>query len=220
MEKESFFSLRQIAYEQAIKGYQFHVQRYHTWVNYYAIFTGALFVAFYTTMPEAETFCFSCEPVCPLPSRLWMSFLILFLGWLASVCWLASIVGHYNWLLSWTRVLWQKERELFNTESKDTPSDIFVYRKVLIEKRNQTNPNNMLPGFVSTQKTTEIFVTLIILSWIVVAFFLGGYCRMGCYAFIAPTILLVLTCIVWICIFYRVSSWYSSGHLAIEEMDD
>ena len=37
---------KQVAYDKAVEAYQFHVQRYHTWVNYYAIFVGALFVAF------------------------------------------------------------------------------------------------------------------------------------------------------------------------------
>ena len=50
-----------------------------------------------------------------------------------------------------------------------------------------------MPGFVSTQKTTEIFVSVVIISWVVVAFFLGGYCGMGCYAFLVPIVLLVLT---------------------------
>lgn len=45
---------KQIAYEKAIDAYQFHVQRYHTWVNYYAIFVGALFVAFYTIIAQTD----------------------------------------------------------------------------------------------------------------------------------------------------------------------
>ena len=31
------------AYEKAIEGYQFQVGRYNIWMNYYAIFVGALF---------------------------------------------------------------------------------------------------------------------------------------------------------------------------------
>lgn len=171
-------------------------------------------------MPETGACCFSCEPVLPLPSRLWISFIILFLGWFASICWLASIVGHYNWLLSWTRVVWQREHELFNDCCDVQPSEIFVYGKVLIGKRNHTKPNNMLPGFVSTQKTTEIFVSVVIISWVVVAFFLGGYCGMGCYAFLVPIVLLVLTCLARSFIFHQIASWYSSTGLVIEEVDN
>ncbi len=36
------------AYEQTISAYQYHVQRYGTWMNMYAIVTGALLVAFYS----------------------------------------------------------------------------------------------------------------------------------------------------------------------------
>lgn len=39
------------AYEKAIEGYQFQVGRYNIWMNYYAIFVGALFVALYSIWP-------------------------------------------------------------------------------------------------------------------------------------------------------------------------
>lgn len=55
------------AYEKAIEGYQFQVGRYNIWMNYYAIFVGALFVALYSIWPksEIETLCCACKPVCP-----------------------------------------------------------------------------------------------------------------------------------------------------------
>ena len=37
-------------YEKAIEGRNFHYQNYNTWANYYAIFTGALFIAYYTML--------------------------------------------------------------------------------------------------------------------------------------------------------------------------
>ena len=52
---------KQAAYDKAVESYQFHVQRYHTWVNYYAIFVGALFVAFYL---KTMTFVRSILMVC------------------------------------------------------------------------------------------------------------------------------------------------------------
>ena len=112
-EKDCNSCKTKVAYEQAIKGYQFHVQRYHVWVNYYAIFVGALFVAFYTIMPPMGNFCL-CTPTSSLTGKMLLSYLIALLGWLASVCWLASIIGYYNWLLSWTRVVKQRERQFFN----------------------------------------------------------------------------------------------------------
>lgn len=42
------------AYEKAIEGYQFQVGRYNIWMNYYAIFVGALFVALYSIWPKSE----------------------------------------------------------------------------------------------------------------------------------------------------------------------
>lgn len=43
------------AYEKAIEGYQFQVGRYNIWMNYYAIFVGALFVALYSIWPKSES---------------------------------------------------------------------------------------------------------------------------------------------------------------------
>ena len=35
-------------YEKAIEGRNLHYQNYNTWAHYYAMFTGTLFIAFYT----------------------------------------------------------------------------------------------------------------------------------------------------------------------------
>lgn len=50
---------KQEAYKTAINGFQFQISRYNTWMNYYAIFVGALFVAFYKVFPAGkEADCF------------------------------------------------------------------------------------------------------------------------------------------------------------------
>ena len=89
---------KQVAYGKVVEAYQFHVQRYHTWVNYYAIFVGALFVAFYTIIPQSENV--QCSPcsgtIFSFLDSIWLPLLIITLGWFASMCWLASIIGHYD----------------------------------------------------------------------------------------------------------------------------
>lgn len=52
------------AYEKAIDAYQFNVSRYHTWMNYYSIFVGALFVALYTVWPEDVKGWLTCMQHC------------------------------------------------------------------------------------------------------------------------------------------------------------
>lgn len=208
-----------VAYEQAVKAYQFHVQRYHTWVNYYAIFTGVLFVAFYTVMPKGGRFCLSYVVDWPLDSGLCFSYLVLLVGWWASVCWLASIVGHYRWLLSWTRVVKQREREYFVNEGENGGKPLWVYGKVLLSRRNQPKPNPMEPGFVSTQKVTQLFVKGVIGAWVLASFLLGASHGLGCWAFVVMLVLALLTCRATTCIFHRTSLRYSSEHLDIEEVE-
>ena len=123
-----------VAYEQAIKGYQFHVQRYQTWVNYYAIFVGALFVALYNIKPSMGNFCL-CTPTSSLTWELLLSYLVVVLGWLASVCWLASITGHYNWMLSWTHIVKLRERRFFHGKE---PGVFFVRLRPLF-RRNENS---------------------------------------------------------------------------------
>ena len=219
MDKETSPNLSKVAYEQAVKAYQFHVQRYHTWVNYYAIFTGALFVAFYTVMPKGGRFCLSCEVDWPLDSGLWFSYLVLLVGWWASVCWLASIVGHYKWLLSWTRVVQQRERAYFAGDGENGEKPLWVYGKVLLPKRNQAKPNQMEPGFVSTQKVTQLFVKGVIGAWVLASFLLGACHGLGCWALVVMLVLALLTGWAATCIFHRTSTCYSSEYLDIEEAE-
>lgn len=77
-------------YEKAIEGRNFHYQNYNTWVNYYAIFTGALFIGYYSIIDKGNEFC---------------SFLIVLLGYITSLCWHLTVKGHYHWMLSWIKVV-------------------------------------------------------------------------------------------------------------------
>ena len=179
---------KQVAYDKAVEAYQFHVQRYHTWVNYYAIFVGALFVAFYTIMSQTDFeiyyYCigdtkFRCELVLP--------WLIALLGWFASICWLASIIGHCAWMNSWIEIVKKRERNFLDD------SDFVYYRIVLStdQKRKErkmyggnSDRRRFLPEFISTQKITQIFVSVVIIAWIVVLLFLGLLSNPCWYLFI------------------------------------
>ena len=82
---------KQIAYEKAIDAYQFHVQRYHTWVNYYAIFVGALFVAFYTIIAQTDfEIHYYFMEASKIRSELLLPIIIVLLGWSTSIAWFAK----------------------------------------------------------------------------------------------------------------------------------
>lgn len=207
---------KQVAYDKAVEAYQFHVQRYHTWVNYYAIFVGALFVAFYTIMPQSGNIQRSLcsESISSFLASVWLPLLIITLGWFASMCWLASIIGHYEWMKSWMRIVKKREEAFFETtpnQSSNTSSvssEIFVYGKVMREP-DRSESNNMLPKFISTQKITQWFVWSVILAWIVssVSLWIFTDC---CWWLLVPGIYLLLTAITGYCLYKRTSNLYSS----------
>lgn len=144
-----------MAYEKAIDGYQFLVNRYHTWMNYYSIFTGAFFIALYTVWDKGDTFQSACCEFLP--------FVITFLGWFASVCWLASLIGHRAWMGSWLRIV--KEWEITVLGAND-----FIYRKVMLGRKEYAKDSfcgtkDLATGYISTQKIMTGFVCAVILAW-------------------------------------------------------
>lgn len=92
------------AYGKAIDAYNKHRRSYQAWVNLYAIFTGASFIALYSTITWDSD------------DRHWFTILISLLGLFASICWLASVVGHYAWMKSWIEVVKVLGKELFSEE--------------------------------------------------------------------------------------------------------
>lgn len=92
------------AYGKAIDAYNEHRRSYQAWVNLYAIFTGAFFIALYSTMAWDSD------------DRHWFTILISLLGLFTSICWLASVVGYYAWMKSWIEVVKSLEEELFDEE--------------------------------------------------------------------------------------------------------
>lgn len=124
-------------YDRAISAYQFQVDRYHTWMNYYSIFEGALLVAFYSI------------DRCKVGDLVYM--LIPILGFIVSLCWLGSIVGHRCWMNSWLDIVKY-------LENNDNTIKYKIYKYY--------SANQKKVDFLSTQKITQIFITTIIISWL------------------------------------------------------
>jgi hypothetical protein len=70
--------MQENSYKEAIQGYDFHINRFNAWMNLYAIFVGAFFVA-YCTMYGKSSF---------------LDFTIIIAGYITSLCWLGSFIGY------------------------------------------------------------------------------------------------------------------------------
>lgn len=123
-------------YDRAISAYQFQVERYHTWMNYYSIFEGALLVAFYSI------------DRCTVGDIVYM--LIPILGFIVSLCWLGSIIGHRCWMNSWLNIVKYIENKDDNIERK-------IY--------NSYSSSQKKKYFLSTQGITKIFILIVIIAW-------------------------------------------------------
>lgn len=142
---------KETAYEKAIEGYHFQVGRYNIWMNYYAIFVGALFVALYSVWSEQGEEGDRFLPLC-----------IAVLGLVASVCWYGALLGYRTWNGHWVKRVHELEREI-----GDFPS-VYGYMP-------EVEPGKLYAkGFVSTQKVTGLFLIAVMIAWICVIVYLYG----------------------------------------------
>lgn len=142
-EKKEFNTLFKY-YEKAIEGRNFHYKNYNTWANYYSIFTGALFIAFYTLEKENKDF-------------LFLKILIMLVGLVTSICWNLTVKGHYHWMLSWINIVQDYEKKL--AKFLDKNQELYVYSVYMNKGENFLNKN------ISSQKLTSKFTFFISLAW-------------------------------------------------------
>lgn len=151
------------AYEMSVSAYQFSIKRYNSWMNMYAIITGALFVALYSILYVENNFYVS-EAITVL------TFVIVVLGIASNTAWILTVRGHYEWTKSFIRILKCNENQYFRGDFD--PEKAFVYDGVMISANKSPNHSSVnLPGFFSTQKITIIFLKLLLSAW----FFVGLY---------------------------------------------
>lgn len=157
-------------YEWILKHFQQMELRYHTWMNYYSLFNGALLVAYCTLLVSVGAVCTGVEDkeLLSLKCTYW-EFLTLIagLGLFASACWLLSMKGHVAWLNSWRWALRSKGYEfdhtiyVSNNKKKDADNK---------EEDPQTESEiqkaiGKLPLY-STAKITTCFIGAIIVAWL------------------------------------------------------
>lgn len=171
-------------YEKAIEGYQQHWEHYTRWMNHFAIFTGALFVGYYTVSGNA-----------------FLQLMILLVGCISSWFWLFSARGFYRWLVSWINTVLAHEKSIIKEIFPNAdPSEICVYSifiKGKDEKLFETRP-------FSTQKITQWFAGSVAVVWsaIMLVFLLQRYSELGCLTVAISIILLlslIIACGCWLC---------------------
>jgi len=144
--------------------------RYHTWMNYYSLFNGALLVAYCTILVSTGRIVEKASYAMPMESDsakgrelfslecTYWEFLVLIaaLGILAGFCWLRSMQGHRAWLDSWRTALqnegWEFDRTIYvddNTYSNETDNQKVIHGLELY----------------STAKITVLFIKGVIVSW-------------------------------------------------------
>lgn len=138
--------------------------RYHTWMNYYSLFNGALLVAYCTILVSmgkivemegnisnngftnlgAKLFYLNCT--------YWdILAIIAILGVIASYCWYLSMIGHRSWIKSWKRIL--------DDEGMDFDKLVYV----------PFPGGRFFTHFHSTYRVTVFFIYTVLLAWILVA---------------------------------------------------
>ena len=148
------------------KQFQSMEKRYHTWMNYYSLFNGALLVAYCTILVSTgeivKKLCESGNAKYCLDCTYWgVLFIIALLGVVASYCWYLSIIGHNAWLNSWRTKLQNEKPQIMKDISGENLESKFV----------QSCKKSVLPDFYSTAEITKRFILAVIVAWSTVLFY-------------------------------------------------
>ena len=171
---------RRYAYEKAIEAYWKHVDRYHTWMNYYSLFNGALFVGFCTLLTATTKINFNTDSIDLINNYDYYTILICIIGVIASICWRLSLSGHMKWEKNWMNIIELYEQSRFGiyTIINMNVSDM---EKLTNSFRNHQLSNDERIKAFSTHFITSIFIESIILGWLLYLFiFLYNIDFAGC----------------------------------------
>lgn len=162
---------RKYAYEKAIEAYWKHVDRYHTWMNYYALFNGALFVGFCTLLTATTKISEKCEDsnatICLENDYGFLQIILCIIGLVSAIAWYCSILGHEKWEGNWMNIVLFYE-------------DIDVYKILMVssgdmENLQEESSHRLIHGekfkAYSTHKITKLFVFCIAIGWSLVILF-------------------------------------------------
>lgn len=148
------------------KQFQSMEKRYHTWMNYYSLFNGALLVAYCTILVSTgeivKKLCESGNAKYCLDCTYWgFLFIIALLGVIASYCWYLSMIGHNKWLNNW-RIKLQDEKPKIMKDISGANLELKFVRSC---------KKSVLPDFYSTAEITKRFILAVIIAWSTVLFY-------------------------------------------------
>lgn len=224
--------LREFLYQQAINAYQFHVNRYHTWMNYYSIFTGALFVGFCslnTATNQIEEGCKMIIDQCCCSRNegyevytvtndyFLLIITICILGLISSICWLLSLCGHEKWEHNWMKNIeyYEDKEEHEEAESDKSYKSLELY-KVINGDKNKFN-------VFSTHTITKLFISGVIIGWVfcLSQIFCNKYCGQYCSILCCIiSIVLILTFFMIVIFFCRKGRFYSDVTSKISRLEN
>lgn len=212
-------------YQKAIDAYWNHVSRYHIWMNYYALFNGALFVGFCTLLTATTTIKADNVGLWNLENNYtFLQFAVCIIGLVSSFAWLASIRGHEEWEKNWMNIV-----ESFEV--------VPLYRLIICKKNDSLlkrdyNEHKCYDGLTkygivlekgdkfkaySTHTITKIFVWSIIIGWFSCIAFIVGCIKNCCYACYCILISLYLLILLYFCVRNKMYSNVEGKILKIEE---
>lgn len=212
---------KQYAYEKAIEAYWKHVDRYHTWMNYYAIFNGALFVGFCTLLTASTEIVAksSIKDDIELLNATSISFenpysflliILCFVGIITSFCWLLSLKGHMIWMNNWMRIIKKYEKENVYSIILASESEFRLEGEL---KRRTIFYNEYYKAF-STSSITKVFIVSIIIGWIFtyVYILITDICKNGCSILNVSTSSPLILVLIFYC-FLKYSSLFVDKEL-------
>ena len=155
---------RKYAYEKAIEAYWKHVDRYHTWMNYYALFNGTLFVGFCTLLTATTKISEGCENstviLCLGNDYEFLQIILCFIGLISAVAWLYSILGHEKWEINWINIITRYEKIGVYSILIATEDNI----KTTNKNNHELTHNEYFKAY-STHKITTAFIFSVICGW-------------------------------------------------------
>ncbi|MBQ0166461.1 MAG: hypothetical protein KBT02_05040 [Treponema sp.] len=174
------------------------MQNYNHWMNMYAIFNGALLVAYTSDFSKCNMF---------------FQMLIILLGVFSSFLWVLSARGFYDWINSWIKVVSFYEAKLKNSEEDIDNNSVYIYR--LFAGTGKGFP-------FSTQKCTKLFTIGVLAAWVMLFVKkVGKTCGknecIDCCLIIISLLLVVIGVTVALC---RAKEHLSNTHKKLTKKED
>ncbi len=201
---------RKYAYEKAIEAYWKHVDRYHTWMNYYALFNGALFVGFCTLLTATTKILEKCEDssviICLENDYGFLQIVLCVIGLISAITWRFSIQGHEKWEANWMNII-------TFYENVGVYSILIMNQEDIIGLKNENNhvlSTSEKINAYSTHKITKIFVFTAIMGWVICLLYIlfKDYIN-DCIIYISIAICILYIVVVWLVMFLP-KKWFCS----------